>query len=171
MPSVRSLLTLALLVPALALVACGGDDKGEGSASATQPEPSAETQPAAPEKTKPKIAKPKGQPPKRLVVKDLEEGTGTEAKAGDLVTVQYAGVSWSTGEEFDASWNRGEPFQFTLGAGEVIPGWDRGVQGMKEGGRRRLEIPSQLAYGPQGSPPAIGPDETLVFVIDLEQVG
>ena len=172
MSSARSLLTLALLVLSLSLVACGGDDKGEGTESAAAPAPSAETQAApAPEKTKPKIAKPKGPAPKQLKVEDLEEGTGTEAAAGDLVTVQYVGASWSTGEEFDASWDRGEPFQFTLGAGEVIPGWDQGVQGMKEGGRRRLVIPSDLAYGPQGSPPAIGPDETLIFVIDLEQVG
>ena len=172
MSPARSLLTLALLVLSLSLVACGGDDKGEGTESAAAPAATAEPEAAeAPAKTKPKIAKPKGAPPKELRIEDLEEGTGTEAKAGDLVTVQYVGVSWSTGEEFDASWDRGEPFQFTLGAGEVIPGWDRGVAGMKEGGRRRLEIPSELAYGPQGSPPAIGPDETLVFVIDLEQVG
>ena len=171
MPSARSLLALALLVLSLSLVACG-DDQGEGTESAAAPA-TTETQAAEPttEKTKPEIAKPEGAPPKELVVKDLEEGTGTEAKAGDLVSVQYVGVSYSTGEEFDASWDRGEPFQFTLGAGEVIPGWDQGVEGMKEGGRRRLEIPPDLAYGPQGSPPAIGPDETLVFVIDLEQVG
>lgn len=167
MSSARSLLTLALLVLSVSLVACGGDDGGEGSESAA----TAESQAEAPAKTKPQIAKPKGPAPKELRSEDLEEGTGTEATAGDLVSVQYVGVSRSTGEEFDASWDRGEPFQFTLGAGEVIPGWDRGVEGMKEGGRRRLEIPPDLAYGPQGSPPVIGPDETLVFVIDLEQVG
>jgi FKBP-type peptidyl-prolyl cis-trans isomerase 2 len=76
--------------------------------------------------------------------------------------VQYVGVSYSNGQEFDASWDRGEPFEFTLGVGQVIPGWDEGVEGMKEGGRRKLTIPADKAYGPQGSPPAIGPNETLV---------
>ena len=171
MSSTRSLLTLALLVLSVSLVACGGDDKGEGTESAAAPAATAESQAETPAKTRPQIARPEGPAPKELRSEDLEEGTGTEAKAGDLVSVQYVGASWSTGEEFDASWDRGEPFQFTLGAGEVIPGWDRGVEGMKEGGRRRLVIPPDLAYGPQGSPPAIGPDETLVFVIDLEQVG
>ena len=161
-----------MLALSLTLAACGGDDEGGGIESAAAPAATeTETQAAPTEKTKPEIAKPTGAKPKKLVVKDIEEGTGTAAKAGDLVTVQYVGVAFSTGEEFDASWDRGEPFQFTLGAGEVIPGWDQGVEGMKEGGRRRLVIPSELAYGPQGSPPAIGPDETLVFVIDLEQVG
>jgi peptidylprolyl isomerase len=84
--------------------------------------------------------------------------------------VQYVGVSYSNGQEFDASWDRGEPFEFTLGVGQVIPGWDEGVEGMKEGGRRKLTIPADKAYGPQGSPPAIGPNETLVFVIDLVKV-
>ena len=85
--------------------------------------------------------------------------------------MQYVGVSFSTGEQFDASWDRGQPFQFQLGAQMVIPGWDQGVAGMKVGGRRRLVIPPDLAYGRQGSPPAIGPSETLVFVIDLVSIG
>ena len=85
--------------------------------------------------------------------------------------MQYVGDSWSTGETFDASWDRGaEPLEFPLGAGQVIPGWDQGIQGMKEGGRRLIVIPPDLAYGPQGSPPVIGPNETLVFVVDLEKV-
>ncbi|HET8948939.1 MAG TPA: FKBP-type peptidyl-prolyl cis-trans isomerase, partial [Solirubrobacteraceae bacterium] len=104
------------------------------------------------------------------VVKDIKEGTGAEAKAGSNVTVQYVGTSFKNGRQFDASWDRGEPFSFQLGAGSVIPGWDQGVQGMKVGGRRQLVIPPDLAYGPQGSPPAIGPNETLVFVIDLVSV-
>jgi peptidylprolyl isomerase len=83
------------------------------------------------------------------------------------VSVQYVGVSYLNGRQFDASWDRGEPFAFQLGAGAVIPGWDEGVKGMNVGGRRMLVIPPDLAYGPQGSPPAIGPNETLVFVIDL----
>ena len=114
---------------------------------------------------------PKGAPPKKLEIKDLEEGTGAEAKAGDEVTVQYVGVNYKSGKEFDASWDRGEPFIFQLGAGMVIPGWDQGVEGMKVGGRRELIIPPELAYGPEGSPPAIGPNETLIFVIDLLEVG
>ena len=123
------------------------------------------------DRERPEIEFPGENPPSELVIEDLIKGSGPVVEPGSRVQVHYVGVSWSTGEEFDASWDRGEPFQFTLGAGEVIPGWDRGVEGMKEGGRRRLEIPSELAYGPQGSPPAIGPDETLIFVIDLEQVG
>ena len=114
---------------------------------------------------------PKGAPPKELEIRDLEEGSGAEAKAGDEVTVQYVGVNYKNGKEFDASWGRGEPFTFQLGAGMVIPGWDQGVEGMKVGGRRELVIPPELAYGPEGSPPAIGPNETLIFVIDLLEVG
>jgi peptidylprolyl isomerase len=170
MPSLRHLLLAALTVLALSLAACGDDESGAGSESAGA-ETTTQAEAAAEEKTKPVIETPSGKPPTKLEQEDLTEGTGPEAKDGDLVTVQYAGVAWSTGEEFDASWNRGEPFQFTLGAGEVISGWDQGVKGMKVGGRRQLTIPPDLAYGPGGSPPAIGPDETLVFVVDLEQVG
>jgi peptidylprolyl isomerase len=101
------------------------------------------------------------------VIKDLKPGSGPAAQPGQNVQVQYVGVSYANGRQFDASWDRGEPFTFQLGAGQVIPGWDQGVAGMKVGGRRQLVIPPDLAYGEQGSPPAIGPDETLVFVIDL----
>ena len=107
------------------------------------------------------------EPPSDLVATDITEGDGVEAKSGDTVSVHYVGVAHSTGEEFDASYNRGTPLQFRLGTGQVISGWDQGVQGMKVGGRRQLVIPPRLAYGPQGSPPAIGPNETLVFVVDL----
>lgn len=110
---------------------------------------------------------PKGAPPKQLVLKELEEGIGAEAKAGDEVTVQYVGVNYKSGKEFDSSWSRHEPFAFQLGAGQVIPGWEQGIEGMKVGGRRELIIPPELAYGEAGSPPAIGPNETLVFVVDL----
>jgi FKBP-type peptidyl-prolyl cis-trans isomerase len=119
---------------------------------------------------KPAIPAPKGDPPTSLVKKDIVKGKGKTAKAGGTVTVQYVGVSWSTGQEFDASWTSGQPFSFPLGAQRVIPGWDQGVAGMKVGGRRELVIPPDLGYGPQGSPPAIGPNETLVFVVDLEKV-
>lgn len=113
---------------------------------------------------------PKGAPPSSLVTKDLEEGTGVAAKPGDVVKVNYVGVNYKTGKEFDASWNRGQPFPFELGSGAVIPGWEQGLEGMKVGGRRELIIPPELGYGSAGSPPTIPPNETLVFVIDLEEV-
>ena len=119
---------------------------------------------------KPEIDFPEGQPPADLEIKDIWEGDGPEAKSGQNVTVHYVGVSFSTGEEFDASWNRGEPFRFPLGGGRVIKGWDKGVQGMKVGGRRRLTIPAHLAYGDQSPTPAIKPGETLIFVVDLVAV-
>jgi peptidylprolyl isomerase len=119
---------------------------------------------------KPKVTIPGDAPPKKLEEKEIVEGSGAEAKAGDKVTVQYVGVGYDSREEFDASWDRGEPLSFMLGAGEVIPGWDQGVAGMKVGGRRELTIPANLAYGPTGSPPVIGPNETLVFVVDLVAV-
>ncbi|HVS28838.1 MAG TPA: FKBP-type peptidyl-prolyl cis-trans isomerase, partial [Solirubrobacteraceae bacterium] len=103
--------------------------------------------------------------------KDIVTGKGPAAKAGDTVTVQYVGVSFKTGKQFDASWDRGQPFDFQLGAGMVIPGWDKGVKGMRVGGRRELIIPSRLAYGAQGQPPTIAPNEPLVFVIDLQKIG
>jgi peptidylprolyl isomerase len=118
-------------------------------------------------KTRPKIEVPDCEAPAKLVVNELERGTGAEAESGDEVSVQYAGLGFESGKEFDASWNRNEPFKFKLGAGQVIAGWDRGVEGMKVGGRRELVIPPGLAYGEAGSPPSIGPNETLVFVIDL----
>jgi peptidylprolyl isomerase len=102
---------------------------------------------------------------------DLIVGKGAEAVAGKDVTVQYVGVSFSTKKQFDASWDRGQAFSFVLGAGNVIQGWDEGVPGMKVGGRRQLVIPPDLAYGAEGSPPVIGPNETLVFVVDLVSVG
>ncbi|HEU4462442.1 MAG TPA: FKBP-type peptidyl-prolyl cis-trans isomerase, partial [Solirubrobacterales bacterium] len=125
---------------------------------------------SAKEKTKPKVTPPKGAPPKKLVTNDLEKGTGAEAKAGDEITVQYVGVNYKTGKEFDSSWSRNEPFTFVLGEGFVIPGWEEGFEGMKVGGRRELIIPPDLGYGSTGSPPAIPPNETLVFVVDLEAV-
>ena len=106
-------------------------------------------------------------PPADLVVTDLVEGEGPEAKELDFVSVHYVGVALSTGEEFDASYNRGEPLRFGLGAGQVIQGWDRGVQGMKVGGRRRLVIPPQLGYGDRGAGGVIKGGETLIFVVDL----
>ena len=108
------------------------------------------------------------QPPSyQLELDDLLVGEGEEAVAGRVVEVHYVGVSWSSGKQFDASWDRGDTFKFGLGKGQVIAGWDQGVAGMKVGGRRRLTIPPMLAYGKRGAGGVIGPDETLVFVIDL----
>ncbi|WP_329370104.1 FKBP-type peptidyl-prolyl cis-trans isomerase [Streptomyces sp. NBC_01483] len=116
---------------------------------------------------KPEIDFPGGEPPKDLEIKDIWEGDGPVAKAGDTVSVHYVGVAFSTGEEFDASWNRGTPLKFQLGIGQVIAGWDQGVQGMKVGGRRQLVIPAHLAYGDRGAGGRISPGETLIFVCDL----
>ena len=111
-----------------------------------------------------------GEAPDDLQVTDVTEGDGPEATAGKTVSVHYVGVAHSTGEEFDASYNRGEPLSFRLGAGQVIRGWDEGVQGMKVGGRRQLVIPPHLAYGERGAGGVIGPGETLIFVVDLLEV-
>jgi peptidylprolyl isomerase len=116
---------------------------------------------------KPEIDFPEGPAPADLEIKDLWEGDGAQAVPGRDVTVHYVGVSYASGEEFDASWNRGAPFRFSLGKGQVIQGWDRGVAGMKVGGRRQLTIPAHLAYGDRGAPPAIKPGATLIFVVDL----
>jgi peptidylprolyl isomerase len=111
-----------------------------------------------------------GSPPADLELDDTVPGDGEEAVAGDTVTVHYVGAAWSTGEEFDASWDRGQPLTFTLGEGHVIAGWDRGVEGMRVGGRRTLTIPPDLAYGDRGVEGVIAPGETLVFVVDLVEV-
>lgn len=160
---------------AIAIAGCGGDDDSstestastESSAPAESPG-STESTPSG-EKTKPNVTVPKGVSPDKFAFREIEEGTGVTAEAGDNVTVQYVGVGYDSEEEFDASWGR-EPFSFPLGAGEVIKGWDQGVEGMKVGGRRELILPANLAYGPAGSPPSIGPNETLIFVIDLLEV-
>ncbi|NNE73866.1 MAG: FKBP-type peptidyl-prolyl cis-trans isomerase [Acidimicrobiales bacterium] len=120
---------------------------------------------------KPVITVPDGPPPSALEVIDLVVGEGQEATDGMQVTVDYAGVAWSTGQEFDASWNRNDTFTFGLGARQVITGWDQGVAGMRVGGRRQLTIPPDMAYGSSGAGGVIGPDETLVFVVDLRGVG
>jgi peptidylprolyl isomerase len=196
----RTTTVALLATAALGTTACGSNDKTASTASApaaaaapttttvqppdvtvTAPDTTPTTSTTAPApakpasisknlKTKPEIPKPTGSAPTKLVVKDIVKGKGKTATAGHTVTVQYVGVSWSTGQQFDASWDRGQPFSFKLGAGMVIPGWDKGVAGMKVGGRRELIIPPDLAYGPQGQPPTIGPNETLIFVIDLLKV-
>lgn len=116
---------------------------------------------------KPGVPKGEGPPPKQLTAKDWVPGVGAVAKNGDKVTVQYVGINYKSGKEFDSSWDRNEPFTFTLGAGEVIPGWDQGLVGMKVNGRREMVIPPDLAYGSTGQPPKIPPNETLIFMVDL----
>ena len=117
---------------------------------------------------KPAVEVPSDEPPSyQLEIEDLVVGPGDEATSGRVVEVHYVGVSWKTGQQFDASWDRGDTFKFTLGKGHVIAGWDQGVAGMKVGGRRRITIPPVLAYGKRGAGGVIGPDETLVFVVDL----
>lgn len=117
---------------------------------------------------KPTVEVPVGTDPSyQLELEDVVVGDGDEAASGHIVEVHYVGVSWATGKQFDASWDRGDTFKFGLGKGQVIPGWDQGVAGMKVGGRRRITIPPNLAYGKRGAGGVIGPDETLVFVVDL----
>ncbi len=119
---------------------------------------------------RPQLDKPEGDVPFELGIDDITVGDGDEATPGAKVVVHYVGVAFSSGEEFDASWNRDQPFEFKLGKGQVIPGWDTGVQGMKVGGRRKLTIPSAMAYGGRGAGGVIKPHEPLVFVIDLLSV-
>lgn len=116
---------------------------------------------------KPFVDPPEGPAPTELQITDIEPGVGPQADVGKLVAVHYVGVAFSSGEEFDSSYDRGEPLVFPLGAGRVIPGWDAGLVGMKVGGRRRLVIPSHLAYGDRGAGGVIAPGETLIFVCDL----
>jgi peptidylprolyl isomerase len=173
--------TIALLAAAAVGVGACGDDKSDTASTPAEPAAAAPATATSTTTTpaksgsldiskdlssKPKIPKPSGDPPTKLVVKDIVAGKGRAAKAGDNVVVNYVGVLFSTGEQFDASWDSGKPFAFVLGQGGVIPGWDQGVAGMKIGGRRLLIIPPDLAYGAQGQG-SIGPNETLVFVIDL----
>jgi peptidylprolyl isomerase len=181
----RTLTACGLAALALTAAGCGGDDTetaefnvdapaAETGATKTQ---AAQTEAAEPEAAageakagKPKVQIPSGPPPKQLETRDIKEGTGATAKAGDEVTMNYVGVSYSTKKQFDASFDRGEPFTFTLGQGAVIAGWDEGIVGMKVGGRRELIIPPDKGYGAAGQGPDIKPNETLVFVVDLVDV-
>lgn len=189
MPTARR--TVAALLAAatmLGLAACGSSEEKpsaaeEPIAAPPPPPPETETTPATSGKPgaipviskdlskKPKVPKPSGAPPSKLVIKDIVKGKGKTLKLGDTATAHYVGVSWSTGNEFDSSWDRGAPSPFPIAQGSVIDGWVQGLKGMKVGGRRELVIPPDLGYGPQGNPPAIGPNETLVFVVDLKKVG
>jgi peptidylprolyl isomerase len=186
----RTAIALAALGTAILLAGCGGSSGGSstitvgnentadssvikaaeassGKSSEKSSTVTAKTPTTGPLSKEPKVTVPSGPAPKKLEIKDLIVGSGAEAKAGETVTVNYVGVLYKGGKEFDASWKRNEPFSFTLGKGQVIAGWDQGVAGMKVGGRRELIIPSELAYKAQGSPPTIPPNAPLVFVVDL----
>ncbi|KAA6215669.1 FKBP-type peptidyl-prolyl cis-trans isomerase [Streptomyces filamentosus] len=119
------------------------------------------------ELTKPEVEVPEGEAPTELTVRDLVVGDGAEAKPGMVVRVHYVGVTFASGKEFDASWDRDQPFKFAVGGGRVIKGWDRGVRGMRVGGRREIVVPPRLGYGKQSPTPLIPPGSTLVFVVDL----
>lgn len=149
----------------LLLAACGGDETDANGevASSEAPETTEQDLSAKPEFT----IDNEGEPPAELVIEDLVVGEGAEAKVGDTVSMHYVGKAWSNGAQFDASWDRGQTFDFTIGQGRVIAGWDQGIPGMKVGGRRKLVIPPDLGYGAAGAGGAIGPNETLVFVVDL----
>jgi FKBP-type peptidyl-prolyl cis-trans isomerase len=161
---------LACLLLTVVAAGCGGDDAAAPQATAAPPpfDPKAVSTDL---KVKPAVPAPSGEPPAGLQKVDIVKGKGKRARPGDTVAVQYVGVSWSTGEQFDASWDRGTPISFPLGQGRVIKGWDEGVAGMRVGGRRVLVIPPDLGYGDQSPTPAIRPGETLVFVVDLKRVG
>ena len=175
--------TLAVIggLVALVVVLVSGSGKKAVATPLTTPTPTTSTSasppPAAPTKCAaispnppaagdPVVPAVTGKPPTTLVVKDLKKGTGAAVKAGQTLTVNYVGVSCSTGKAFDASYPRKQPFSFPLGQGQVIPGWDKGLVGMHIGGRRELVIPAALGYGPSGSG-SIKPNETLIFVVDL----
>lgn len=170
----------ALTLPALALVVaglagCGSSSKATGvelvpAQGATAAPVTTTPKPAPAIAKKPVVTVPTGAAPTHLVTKDLVTGTGQTAKAGQTVTVNYVGVLYKTGKEFDSSWSRNQPFTTALTNGSVIPGWVQGIPGMKVGGRRELIIPSSLAYGKAGSPPTIPPNSPLVFVVDLLSV-
>jgi peptidylprolyl isomerase len=177
----RFVLLLIAVVLGLGLAACGGDDDSAGSPPKTatsQPDTGTATEPTPAEaeaalkdtSKKPVIPKPTGSPPRKLVVEDIVKGKGPAAKRGSRVMVNYVGENFSNGVEFDASWDRGQPFPVTIGKTQVIEGWTRGLVGIRKGGRRMLTIPPELGYGPNGYPPAIPPNETLVFVVDAVSV-
>jgi FKBP-type peptidyl-prolyl cis-trans isomerase len=166
-----------LAAAAIAVAGCGGGggkattaDIPAGSSPSAPPPPKASSN-LKDTKTKPAVPKQKGAPPKKLVVKDIVAGKGRAAKKGDRLTMQYVGVTYADGNEFDSSWDRGQPLKFQLGKGSVIKGWDQGLVGIKPGGRRELIIPSKLAYGATGQPPSIPPNAALVFIVDAQSVG
>jgi peptidylprolyl isomerase len=171
----RALSISAAVVSAAGLAACGGSTapgvQQAPSAGATQVPVATTPKPPPQLATKPVVPHQTGPAPTKLKVVDVIPGTGQTAAAGQTVTVNYVGVLYKTGTEFDSSWKRNQPFTTALTPGSVIPGWVKGIPGMKVGGRRELIIPASLAYGKTGSPPTIPPNSPLVFVVDLLSVG
>jgi peptidylprolyl isomerase len=171
----RAHLSALLAGAAIAVTGCGGSEPTKTAEIPAGPAPAA---PAAPKastnlkdtKSKPVVPKQTGKPPKELIVKDIVIGKGRAAKKGDKLSMQYVGVLFKSGEQFDASWDNGSPFDFVLGQGNVIKGWDKGLIGIKPGGRRELIIPPKLAYGAQGQPPTIPGNAALVFIVDALSV-
>jgi peptidylprolyl isomerase len=185
----RAALLAAALLAGLAIAGCGSggsstitvgnensadnsliketSSSSKTSETSTSKTASVKTPTSGPLSTEPKVTPPTGPAPAKLETKELIKGTGPEAKAGEKITVNYVGVLYKGGTEFNASWETKEPFSFTLGEGQVIKGWDQGIPGMKVGGRRELIIPAELAYGKAGSPPKIPANAPLVFVVDL----
>jgi len=186
----RVLLLLTLVAAATLAAGCGDDDGFSANTATTETLATTPATPAQEEEAprarkvepsageadidrKPKVPRGKGDPPTDLVVQDLIVGDGKRARSGETVSMRYVGVLFENGEEFDSSWKNGgkQTFQFPLGGGQVIPGWDQGILGMREGGRRKLIIPPELAYGAQGFPPDIPPDAALIFDVDLVETG
>lgn len=164
------LIILALCAAlAIGVAGCGGSGDSSTSTSGGSAESgsSGDSPESTGEKTKPTVTVPTEIPPTKFAIKELEKGSGVEAKKGDEVTIQYVGVGYDSEKEFDSSWSRNKPSTFTLGAGEEIAGWEQGVEGMKVDGRREMLIPANLAYGAKGKPPKIAPNEALVFTVDL----
>ena len=159
---------LGALAAGTTLAACGGDASSDGISSDVSSDDAPTEVPDS--RKAPTVEVPEGNPPAELKIEDDIVGGGAEATKGSTLQVHYVGVAWSTGDEFDSSWKRGEPLEFQVGKGMVIQGWDEGLQGMKVGGRRRITIPPEMAYGSQGAGGVIGPDETLIFVCDLVSV-
>jgi hypothetical protein len=160
---------IVCLAAVLALAGCTGDDHTPQArvSQSESPTPS----PVIPS-TKPVVQVPKGPPPTKLVTRDLIVGTGDFALPGKSVSVNYVGVLYDGGKEFDSSWGPGKhPLNFQVGGEQVIPGWDEGIVGMRVGGRRELVIPPDMAYGEQGFGSVIPPNATLVFVVDLVDAG
>ena len=171
----RTLGTSLALVLVAGVSACGSSSKAPGveqapSGGATQASVATTPKPPPALSKKPVVTVPKGAPPTKLVTKDLVQGTGATASQGKTVTVNYVGVLYKNGKEFDSSWSRNQPFTTALSSGSVISGWVQGLSGMKVGGRRELIIPPSLGYGKAGSPPTIPANSTLVFVVDLLSV-
>jgi peptidylprolyl isomerase len=179
------MVAVAATAVVMLIAACGDDDSGGNVVADALKDNDLPTQPGAPttepqtcesgdkeltEDDKPEVTVPEGDPPKELEIEDITEGKGHEVATGDSVEVQYTGVAYSTKEEFDTSWDDMTPLPVTVGEGGVIQGWDQGLVGMKAGGRRQLIIPPDLAYGEKGQEPDIGPNETLVFVVDAVEV-